>query len=76
MKKLVDGKLVDMTPAEIAERQAEEAAWEAGKVEREKLEKDKKDRDTALDAIDYTKKLTEDEIDLVCRYVLAARKGK
>jgi SMC interacting uncharacterized protein involved in chromosome segregation len=34
MKKLVNGILMDMTSAEIAEKQAEEAAWEAGAFDR------------------------------------------
>lgn len=29
MKKFVDGRLIDLTPEEIAEREAEEAAWNA-----------------------------------------------
>ena len=34
MKKYVNDQLVDMTDAEIAERQAEEQAWADGAVER------------------------------------------
>lgn len=40
--KLVNGEPVPMTEQEIAERQAEEAAWEQGKAAREKLEALKK----------------------------------
>lgn len=36
--KLVNGENVPMTEAEIAERQAEEAAWDAGKTERHNKE--------------------------------------
>lgn len=32
MKKMVNGEIVDMTPAEIAQRQVEEAAFEALRI--------------------------------------------
>lgn len=34
MMKLVNGELVDMTPEEIAARQAEEIEWQSGQVDR------------------------------------------
>lgn len=37
--KLVNGEIVPMSPQEIAERQAEEAAFELAKSARDKLEK-------------------------------------
>jgi hypothetical protein len=40
--KLVNGEPIPMTAQEIAERQAEEAAWEAGRADREWQEKIKK----------------------------------
>lgn len=75
MKKSVNGQIVDMTASEIAEQQAKDAAWEAGKSEREKKEKDKADREKALDGIDHTKPLSAGDLDLVCRAWLAGRKG-
>lgn len=38
---MVNGVEVPMTPQEIAERQAEEAAWEAGAIERQNAEAEK-----------------------------------
>ena len=48
MKKLVDGVLVDMTPEEVAARQAEEAQWEAERPAREAREQAKAQRRARL----------------------------
>lgn len=52
MIKFVNGEEVEMTPDEIAAREAEEAAWEAKKAQYEAQEKYKDDRRTKLIQID------------------------
>ena len=52
MKKLVDGKLIDMTAEEIAVRQAEEQAWNDGALNRA-LDYLRKDRNKLLAETDY-----------------------
>tara|TARA_R100000234_G_C4989061_1_gene174629 strand:+ start:143 stop:427 length:285 start_codon:yes stop_codon:yes gene_type:complete len=52
MKRLVDGKLIDMTAEEIAVRQAEEQAWNDGALNRA-LDYLRKDRNKLLVETDY-----------------------
>jgi hypothetical protein len=52
MKKILNGQLIDMTSAEIAQRQAEEAAWNAGAFDRAMVDLRSK-RDNLLAATDY-----------------------
>ena len=52
MKKYVNDQLVDMTAAEIAERQAEEQAWADGAAERN-LSALRKERDSRLSETDW-----------------------
>jgi hypothetical protein len=53
MNKIVDGVIVPLTEAEIAERQAEEAAWLAGKQDRQAVAA-RAERDRLLTASDWT----------------------
>ena len=52
MKKLVDGKLIDLTAEEIAERQAEETAWNNGALDRA-LNKLREERNQLLVETDW-----------------------
>lgn len=44
MQKIIDGRVIDLTPEEVAERLAEEAAWEAGTEARRIAEIDERRR--------------------------------
>ena len=52
MKKLVNGILVDMTDAEIAQRQAEETAWNNGAFDRAMADL-RAERNSKLKETDY-----------------------
>lgn len=66
MKKLVNGQLVDLTPQEIAEREAEEAAFLAAKPtkdwERAMAETDAKLPRYVEDILDALDKPTRDKV--------------
>ena len=51
------------------------AAHDAKLADKAAKDQAKADRDAALNAIDFTKKLSNDDLDLVCRAFLAQRKG-
>ena len=50
--KLVDGRIVELTPQEIAQRQAEEAAWNASAFDRA-MSSLRQKRDALLKSTDY-----------------------
>ena len=50
--KLVDGVKIELTPQEIAQRQAEEAAWNAGAFDRA-MSSLRQKRDALLKSTDY-----------------------
>jgi len=52
MKKILNGQLIDMTSAEIAQRQAEETAWNAGAFDRAMVDLRSK-RNNLLAETDY-----------------------
>jgi hypothetical protein len=61
--------------AALVQDAEEKAAHDAKKADEAKKEKDKGDRKAALDAIDLTKPLSQQDQELICRAWLAEQRG-